>query len=434
MDEAESTLLKALQSETRDGILYKCFCAEFGVRDMTPDELWDMFDVRWSALSEARLDKGLETFLMRDEIDSQPSTVQVAALDPAGHVVGGARVHIAPLELLGGFQAVQISRVGVTWVARGVGIGTYLVSKSLRIARALGAVKSLPLVFLLGRILDSADPNRVLKLYERVGFRRTNLYTVTKGLSNCLMLAGVGQPALQCLRRLGFQVEEVRERGAIYPTLIITGPIAHRVPMAERVEERKPEKAETDHKVATPLRRGRRVMIRHFTHKDLPQLHYWQHQYARPGYANVSQTAAPTMAELETAFRAESNSGVVKRFAVETVEGRLIGQLLCTNLRNDVRSICLNVLIGEPDFWNGGWGREAIRLLLEYLFDEMGIHRVSATVSQLQETLLHDLESLGFRHDGIVRDNEIVDGRYINHELLSILEDEYRQWQVGDSA
>ncbi len=434
MSEAEEILARALQPEVRDGIQYKCFCAEFGVHDLTTDELWEMFDVRWAALSEARLDKGLETFLMRDEIDSQPSTVQVAALDPAGHVVGGARVHIAPLELLGGFKAVQISRVGVTWVARGVGIGTYLVSKSLRIARALGAVKSLPLVFLLGRILDSTDPNRVLKLYERVGFRRTNLYTVTKGLSNCLMLAGVGQPALQCLRRLGFQVEEVRERGAIYPTLIITGPIAHRVPMAERVEERTPEKAEAEPKAATPLRRGRRILIRHFTHADLPQLHYWQHKYVRPGYASFSQTTAPTMAELEAAFDAETNSADTQRFAIETVEGRLIGQILCTNLRHDVRSICMSVLIGEPDFWDGSWGREAISLLLEYLFDDMGIHRVSATVSQLQESLLNDLHSLGFRHDGVVRDNEIVDGRYIDHKLLSILEEEYRQWQARGTA
>ena len=91
MSEAEDSLTQLMQSEVRDGILYKCFCAEFEVRDLTPDEMWEMFDVRWAALSETRLDKGLETFLMRDEADSAPSTIQIAALDPAGHAIGGRR-------------------------------------------------------------------------------------------------------------------------------------------------------------------------------------------------------------------------------------------------------------------------------------------------------------------------------------------------------
>ena len=178
MSEARDTLVQLMQPEVRDGILYKCFCSGFDAHDLAPNEMWEMFDVRWAALSEARLDKGLETFLMRDDADSQPSTVQIAALDPAGHAIGGTRVHVAPLQLLGSFDAVQISRVGVSWVARGAGIGTQLIGKALRIGRALGVVKPLPLVFLLSRILDTADPNRVLKLYERIGFRRTNLYTL----------------------------------------------------------------------------------------------------------------------------------------------------------------------------------------------------------------------------------------------------------------
>ena len=80
----------------------KCSCAEWGVSDLTPQEMWEMFDVRWAALSEARLDKGLETFLMRDDADSASSTLQIAALDPAGHAIGGTRVHVEPLLLLGG--------------------------------------------------------------------------------------------------------------------------------------------------------------------------------------------------------------------------------------------------------------------------------------------------------------------------------------------
>ena len=75
---------------------------------------------------------------------------------------------------------------------------------------------------------------------------------------------------------------------------------------------------------------------------------------------------------------------------------------------------------------------DAVRLLLEHLFVELGIHRVNVVVSEMQEQVIEDLEGLGFHHDGTLRDNEILDGRYVDHHLLSLLEDEYQQWQEGE--
>ena len=411
-----------MQSEIRDGILYKCFCAEFGVTDLTADELWELFDVRWAALSEVRFDKGLEAFLMRDDIDSRTGTAQIAALDPAGHVVGGLRIHVAPLTLLGGFDAVQISRVGVAWVARGAGLGGTLVNKALRIAKAIGIIKSLPLAFLLSRVLDTEHPNRVLRFYERVGFRRTNLYTVTKGLSNCLMLAGVQQPSLQYLRSQGFQVEEAHERGAIYPTLLIASSVARQIQTAAVAGQEDGEEKST----FGLFLQGRTLAVRPFLSVDLPVLHHWQQSREPPGYATLSHNTSPTMAELEAEFERESSLTDRRRFAIEANSGRLIGQLTYYDLDPDTRNVFINVLIGEPDCWDGEWGREAIWLLVEYLFDRLGVHRISILVSQLEQKLLDDLASLGFQRDGVMRDQELVNGRFIDHDLLSILESEYR--------
>jgi RimJ/RimL family protein N-acetyltransferase/GNAT superfamily N-acetyltransferase len=332
-------------------------------------------------------------------------------------------VHVAPLQLLGGFNAVQISRVGVSWVARGVGIGTHLIEKALRVARALGIVQSLPLVFLTARILDTADPNRVLKWYERNGLRRTNLYTVTKGLSNCLMVAGVNEPALQQLRRQGFQVEEGRERGAIYPTLLIASSVARQIQTAD--QEQKATQAEEQ--IVGPELRGRDVLVRYFTHQDLPLLHQWQHTNARPAYATMSQTQAPAMADLESDFAQETQAPDRQRFAIETTDGFTIGYLLYYDLRDDIRSVSVDFMVGESENMPGEYGQEALQLLIEHLFEELGIHRVNIAVSQLQEHVLDDLRGLGFCQDGVLRHNEILDGRYIDHMLFSLLEDEYEQ-------
>ncbi|MBN1935096.1 MAG: GNAT family N-acetyltransferase [Anaerolineae bacterium] len=420
---AVDALVKLMVPEVRDGILYKCFCSEFGVTGLTADELWDLFDVRWAALSEVRFDKGLEAFLMRDDADSESSTVQLAALDPAGHVIGGLRVHLSPIHLLDELDGVQISRVGVSWEARGAGIGAELVGRALRIAKALGMVKGLPLAFLLGRVLDTDSPNRVLSFYERIGFRRTNLYTVTKSLSNCLMLAGIQRPSLHYLRSQGFQVEEAQERGALYPTLLIASSVARQIQTAGQTEQGVEEVEDESRGL---LLQGRYGAVRPFLKTDLPMLHQWEHRSDPPGYACRSHALARTMAELEAEFKLDASSTERQRFAVDTNEGQLIGYVLYYGLQSDTRNVSISVEIGEADCWAGEWGREAVWLLVEYLFDRLGAHKISAQVSVGQEQVWRDLESLGFKRDGVLRDHELAEGRYVDYLLMSLLEDEYR--------
>jgi RimJ/RimL family protein N-acetyltransferase len=239
------------------------------------------------------------------------------------------------------------------------------------------------------------------------------------------MLAGVSEPALQNLRHQGFQVEEARERGAIYPTLLIASSVARQIQTAEREEEKAPQ-IEAPTGLAL---QGRNVAVRYFAHTDLPTLHHWQHAAPRPGYATASQITTSTMVELESDFAQEIQAPDRQRFAIETLDERLIGYLMFYDLRDDIRSVSIDVLIGDPDFWKGAWGQEALRLLLGYLFDEMGIHRVNVVVSQLQEHVVSDLEALGFHHDGALRHNELLDGRYIDHLLFSLLEEEHEQWE-----
>jgi len=208
-------------SEVHEGIQYRCFSRHWRVYDLSFDELWEMFEVRWLALSEERFDKDLDTFLLREPIDLMSTTVQVAAIAGSGQVVGGLRVHIAQINLLEGIPGVQISRVGVHRNWRGRGIGRHLVDKAVRIAADVGRRIGLGLIFLLGRVAEGEDPSTILRFYERAGFQRTNLFTETKGLLNCLMLMTWEGTPREYLSAVGFSVTEVEEAGALRPVLHI---------------------------------------------------------------------------------------------------------------------------------------------------------------------------------------------------------------------
>ncbi|MDY7040246.1 MAG: GNAT family N-acetyltransferase [Chloroflexota bacterium] len=210
----------SLLVEVHQGIEYRCFCPRWDVQDITVGELWEMFEVRWAALSEERLDKDLATFLIRDSIDLEENTVQVAAFYQ-GRVLGGLRVHLAEASLLKGIPGVQVSRVGVSKDWRGRGIGHTMVSKAVRIAKDVAVDLGLNLIFLLGRVIGGRDPKRVLRLYERAGFTRTSRFIETKGLLNCLMVATVHGMPDEHLSALGFRVTEVRDFNSASPTPLL---------------------------------------------------------------------------------------------------------------------------------------------------------------------------------------------------------------------
>ncbi|WP_254522217.1 GNAT family N-acetyltransferase [Natrinema caseinilyticum] len=79
-----------------------------------------------------------------------------------------------------------------------------------------------------------------------------------------------------------------------------------------------------------------------------------------------------------------------------------------------------------PDHQRQGYGTEAVEQILEYGFDQLGLHRIEARVFELNEPSRRLLESVGFTQEGVHRDVEFVDGQYRDAYWYGLLEDEWR--------
>ena len=82
-----------------------------------------------------------------------------------------------------------------------------------------------------------------------------------------------------------------------------------------------------------------------------------------------------------------------------------------------------------PDAQAQGYGTEAVRLLVDYGFGQLGLHRVGARVFDFNEPSARLLERVGFSHEGTVRDEVFVDGTYHDTHWYGLLEGE---WRAGD--
>ncbi len=64
------------------------------------------------------------------------------------------------------------------------------------------------------------------------------------------------------------------------------------------------------------------------------------------------------------------------RFAIDTLDGLHIGNCMYYDLNMRKGEAELGILIGDKDHWNGGYGTDAVQLLLLHMFRDLSLRRV----------------------------------------------------------
>ncbi|QLH84470.1 GNAT family N-acetyltransferase [Halosimplex pelagicum] len=79
----------------------------------------------------------------------------------------------------------------------------------------------------------------------------------------------------------------------------------------------------------------------------------------------------------------------------------------------------------HPDYQGEGYATEAARLVVDHGFAALGLHRISATIHADNEASKRVVEKLGFTHEGTKRDDDFVDGEYVDREVYAVLSGEW---------
>lgn len=74
-----------------------------------------------------------------------------------------------------------------------------------------------------------------------------------------------------------------------------------------------------------------------------------------------------------------------------------------------------------PEFWKKGIISEALPVVCEYGFENLGLHRIEALVETENESSKNALTKLDFILEGTMRDCEIKDGKFISLHIYSRL-------------
>lgn len=152
--------------------------------------------------------------------------------------------------------------------------------------------------------------------------------------------------------------------------------------------------------------------------EDSPPLFAWINDRA---LVTLSAPFRPiSRAEHEAWFEQISQREDVRIFGIRE-EDRLVGSCQLHSIHPVHRSAELQIRIGADDARGRGVGREALRQLVQYGFDELDLHRIYLHVFATNERAIRLYERAGFRREGTLREGALIEGAWVDVLLMALL-------------
>jgi len=87
----------------------------------------------------------------------------------------------------------------------------------------------------------------------------------------------------------------------------------------------------------------------------------------------------------------------------------------------------VGIFIGNKDYWNKGYGTEAMTLLIAYCFDILNMHSITLCTHKTNHRAIKCYEKIGFKKVGEYRERILIRQKYENLVLMDLLLQDFKR-------
>lgn len=128
------------------------------------------------------------------------------------------------------------------------------------------------------------------------------------------------------------------------------------------------------------------------------------------------------------------SKGYVAPWGVELKKNnKIIGTAGFTNVNVVNNSAEFGFVISEG-YRNKGFATEAAKIVLEYGFTELDIHRIEAHCDERNEASSRVLTKIGMKYEGTLRDRYFLKDKYVSVKMFSMLDSEFKSFKILTAA
>lgn len=146
---------------------------------------------------------------------------------------------------------------------------------------------------------------------------------------------------------------------------------------------------------------GKMVRLRSLEKRDLVKMAAWNQDQDLQLFVDCDLPVDLT--QLERWFDENVPGRTYQIFAIETLEGELIGDLELDHICWKKHEAEVRIRIGEKEYWGQGYGTEAMQLILHQWLVEKNFNRIYLRVYHFNGRAIRCYQKNGFKQVGILQ-------------------------------
>lgn len=168
-----------------------------------------------------------------------------------------------------------------------------------------------------------------------------------------------------------------------------------------------------------------RIRLRALDEGDLERTRVWVND---PEVARLVNRVAPVTApEQRDWFQRVTGDTHQVIFAIEILaDTKHIGNCGLKGIDARSHKAELWMYLGNRDVWGKGYGTEACRALCRYGFERLNLHRIHLYTPAYNERAVALYEKVGFKTEGVLREEVFQEGQYHDAVVMGILRNEFQ--------
>ena len=170
---------------------------------------------------------------------------------------------------------------------------------------------------------------------------------------------------------------------------------------------------------------GTKTFLRPLEAEDIPMFQRWYNNQEVNYWANAGWPLSTMLSDEEIEERFFVPQRDSRRFTILNENKVPIGTTGFRDMNIPARSAVLFIIVGEKEYWNRGYGTDALKVLVDYLFLQWNFHRLSLDTWDGNQRALKAYSKLGFKTEGRLRQARFVMGEYQDAIIMALLRDEY---------
>lgn len=177
---------------------------------------------------------------------------------------------------------------------------------------------------------------------------------------------------------------------------------------------------------APPFLVGARVYLRPLVDSDIDDAYLaWMNDHEVTRYLESGKYPVTREALHRFVARFQDSNTDVGLAVVDRASETRIGSVTLNRINWIHRHADTGILIGRKEYWGKGLAFESWALLIGYAFQRLGLRRITAGALAGNAGSIGALKKLGFKHEGTLRQHDLVDGAYCDGLLFGLLRDEF---------